>query len=201
MSTEYESGAEMVSNTATKSWRGMMGGGIIVGILGILAILFPFVTGVSLSVLLGAVLVVGALVHLASAFSGRGWKGFVVQGLLAVLYAVAGILLMANPVVSLTTLTILLVAFLVVDGIVEIVMGFRVRPERGWSGVVVSGVLALVIAGLIWASWPASALWAVGLLFGANLLVTGVSMVFVAMGGRKAAREDVSPPEAGARGA
>ena len=179
----------------------MMGGGVLIASLGVLAILFPFVTGVSLSILLGAALVVGALVHLASAFSGRGWKGFVAQTLLAVLYAVAGILLIANPVVGLTTLTILLVAFLLVDGIFEIVMGFRIRSEKGWGGLVVSGVLALVIAGLVFASWPASAAWAVGLLFGANLFVTGLSMVYVAMGGRDAEREGVRPPEAEPRSA
>ncbi len=194
MSTKVERGTEVVSSTAGESRRTMMGAGAIIAVLGILAVLFPFVTGISLSILLGALLVVGALVHVAHAFSG-GWKRFVAQGLLAVIYAVAGIALMANPVVGLTTLTIILVAFLLADGILEIVMGYRLRGERGGSSLIVSGVLALVIAGLIWAGFPSSALWAVGLLFGVNLLVTGVSMMLMARGSRTGTREEAAPTE------
>nr|WP_084186274.1 DUF308 domain-containing protein [Haladaptatus litoreus] len=175
-----------------------MGAGAIIAVVGILAILSPFVAGVSLSILLGALLVVGALVHVAHAFSG-GWKRFFVQGLLAVVYAIAGIALLSNPVIGLTTLTILLVAFLFVEGILEIVMGFQARSEKGWAALVVSGVLALVVAGLIWAGFPSSALWAVGLLFGVNLLVSGVSMMFMAQGSRTEARE--TAPSDTARGA
>ncbi len=172
----------------------MMGAGALIAVLGILAVLFPFVTGISLSILLGALLVVGALVHVAHAFSG-GWKRFVVQGLLAAVYAVAGIVLMANPVVGLTTLTIILVAFLLADGVLEIIMGYRLRGERGASSLIVSGVLGLVIAGLIWAGFPSSALWAIGLLFGVNLLVTGVSMMFMARGSGTKTREEAAPTE------
>lgn len=201
MNTEYESGTEVVTNTAAEGWRGMMGAGIVVAVLGVLAILFPFVTGVSLSILLGAALVVGSLVHVAAAFSGKGWTGFVVQGLLAVLYAVAGISLLANPVVGLATLTVLVAAFLFAAGVVEIVMGVRARPEKNWSGLVVSGALALVLAGLVWVNFPASAAWAIGLLFGVKLLTSGLAMVFVAMGGRDAARETTTPPGSEPRGA
>ncbi|WP_458185891.1 HdeD family acid-resistance protein [Haladaptatus sp. NG-WS-4] len=189
MSTEMESGAKVVSGTE-EPWRGAMVAGAIIAVIGVLAIFSPFVAGVSLSILLGALLVVGSLVHVGRAFSG-GWKRFVGQGLLAVIYAIAGISLMANPVVGLTTLTILVAVFLFVEGIVEIVMGFQARGERGWGGLVVSGVLALLIASLIWVGFPSSALWAVGLLFGVNLLATGVSMMFMAQGTRTAAREGV----------
>ncbi len=176
-----------------------MGAGAIIAIIGVLAILSPFVAGVSLSILLGALLIVGALVHVAHAFSG-GWGRFFIQGLLAVVYAIAGIALLSNPVLALTTLTILLVAFLFVEGILEIVMGFQARDEKGWSALVVSGVLGLVVAGLIWAAFPSSALWAVGLLFGVNLLVSGVSMMYMAQGSRTAARDETAR-EAEARGA
>ncbi|WP_328517185.1 HdeD family acid-resistance protein [Haladaptatus caseinilyticus] len=199
MSTKVESGAEMVSNASETSWRASMGAGAIIAVIGVLAILSPFVAGVSLSILLGALLIVGALVHVAHAFSG-GWKRFVIQALLAVVYAIAGIALLSNPVLGLTTLTILVVAFLFVEGILEIVMGFQARGDKGWGALVVSGVLALVIAGIIWAGFPGTALWAVGLLFGVNLLVTGVSMMFMAQGTRTAARKE-APSETEARGA
>ncbi|MGA9400254.1 HdeD family acid-resistance protein, partial [Haladaptatus sp.] len=179
MSTEVQSSGEIVSDTTKRSWRASMGAGAIIAVIGVLAILAPFAAGVSLSILLGALLVVGALVHVAHAFSG-GWKRFFVQGVLAVIYAVAGISLLANPLIGLTTLTILLAAFLVVDGVLEIVMAFQSRGDRGWGALVVSGICALIIAAIIWVGWPATAAWALGLLFGVNLLITGISMMFMA---------------------
>lgn len=176
-----------------------MGAGVIIAIIGVLAILAPFAAGVSLSILLGALLVVGALVHVAHSFSG-GWKRFFVQGILALIYAVAGISLLANPVIGLTTLTILLAAFLVVDGVLEIVMGFQARGSRGWGALIVSGVCALVIAAIVWVGWPATAAWALGLLFGVNLLISGLSMMFMAQGTRHESREDATP-ESEPRGA
>lgn len=199
MSTNVQSGADVVSDTVERSWRASMGAGVIIAVIGVLAILAPFAAGVSLSILLGALLVVGALVHVAHAFSG-GWKRFFVQGILAVIYAVAGITLLANPVIGLTTLTILLAAFLVVDGVLEIVMGFQARGSRGWGALVVSGVCALVIAAIIWVGWPATAAWALGLLFGVNLLISGLSMMFMAQGTRHESREGATP-ESEPRGA
>ncbi len=187
-------------NAVSESWRTLMIGGAVIAALGVLAVIFPFVTGISLSLLLGAVLIVAGAVHVAHAFSAKGWKGVSLQVLLAIVYLVAGIGLMANPLLGLTTLTILLIAYFVADGIVEIVMGLRLRPEANWGWLVVSGALAFVVAGLLIASFPSSALWAVGLLFGVNLLMSGLSMIMVAMNGRNVAREGVSPM-AGARGA
>jgi uncharacterized membrane protein HdeD (DUF308 family) len=163
-----------------------MGAGVVLAVLGLLAILAPFVTGVALSILLGALLVVGSLVNVAHAFSARGWTASLWQIVLAVVYAVAGVALLVNPVVGLATLTILLIAFFLVEGVVEIVMGLRMRGEARWGWVVASGAISLLLAGLLWAGFPSSALWAVGLLFGVHLLTTGISLVAVAMMGRKA---------------
>ncbi len=175
-------------------------GGAVIAALGVLAIAFPFVTGISLSLLLGAVLIVGGAVHVAHAFAAKGWKGVAVQVLLAVVYLVAGIGLMANPLLGLTTLTILLIGYFLADGVVEIVMGLQLRPEAKWGWVVASGALSFVVAGLLLASFPSAAQWAVGLLFGVNLLVSGLSMIMVAMNGRDVARSGTAPM-AGARGA
>ncbi|WP_129113088.1 HdeD family acid-resistance protein [Halegenticoccus tardaugens] len=202
MSETTESNAvEMsVENSARESWRYLLGAGILIGLLGLLAIAFPFVTGIALSVLLGAALVVGGVVHFAHAFSGRGWKGATVQVILAVVYVGVGIALIANPVVGLFTLTILLAAFFLADGLIEIYEGFRLRPEANWGWMLLSGVTSLALAGLIWIGFPADAAWAVGLLFGVNLLMTGLAMTFVAMGGRSADR-DATAGMAKARGA
>lgn len=201
MSTETDTGVEEMS--LSTGWRSLAIVGGITALFGVLAIVFPFVTGVSLSVLLGVLLVVGGFMHVAHAFSAQGWKGSLWQLLLAGLYGIAGIALMVNPLFTLATLTLLLAAFFFVDGIIEMVMGLRLRGQAGWEWTLISGVLGILAGAVIWMGWPSTALWVVGLLFGINLLSTGLSMVVLAMGGRKEAREEegVTPPGTEPRGA
>jgi uncharacterized membrane protein HdeD (DUF308 family) len=194
MSSTSTSQSPTVPVQIQRSWRYLIGAGIIVAALGVLAIFTPFVTGIALSIMLGALLVVGALVHAAHAFSARGWKGSIWQVVLAVVYALAGISLLANPVVGLATLTVLLIAYFVVEGIVEVVMGLRMRPESRWGWMTASGVISLLLAVLLWTGLPSTALWAVGLLFGVSLLSTGLSMVGIGMAGRKASSMDEEMP-------
>ncbi|WP_254763199.1 HdeD family acid-resistance protein [Natrinema marinum] len=173
-------------------WRTLAIAGAIVGLIGILAIAFPLVTGLSVSLAIGALLVVGGIVHGIHAFTARGWRGSLWQIALAVVSVVAGIAVLAAPAVALITLTIALVAYLVVDGIAELALAMRMPGSRSRTAVAISGVVGLVLAALLWAGFPGTAAWAIGLLVGVNLLVTGFSMVFVAMAARPA--EDVTPP-------
>lgn len=187
MSTEVSD--TTVRSTVDTTWRTLLSVGAILAVLGIVAIFFPFVTGIALSVLIGAALLVGAGLHAIHALSAGDWKGVLWQVLLVVVYGIAGVSLIFDPILGLTTLTLLLIAYLVLDGIVELVMGFVLRPERNWAWVVISGVVSLILAGLLWIDWPASAAWALGLLFGVSLLTSGLSMVGLAMGGRKVAND------------
>jgi uncharacterized membrane protein HdeD (DUF308 family) len=166
--------------------RSAMIAGASLAVLGLLAILFPFATGFSLSVLLGVLLLGGALVHVAHALSAASFWGVVWQVALGVLYGVAGVTLLANPVVGLATLTLLVIVFFVVDGIVEIGWAIAGRGANGWLWVLGSGVLSLLLAALLWAGFPSNATWAVGLLLGVNLLSTGLTLIFVGRTGREA---------------
>ncbi len=172
----------------------MLVGGVLLALGGLLAIFFPFVTGLSLSVVLGAILVVAGFVHGAHAFSAQGWKGALWQAVLGVISVVAGILVLANPVLGLATLTLLLIAYFFVDGIVEIVWGARIRGQSRWGWAIASGILSLIVAGLLWAGLPTTATWAVGFLFGIGLITTGVTMIMFGMEGRSAARVEEKEP-------
>jgi uncharacterized membrane protein HdeD (DUF308 family) len=187
MSTQ--TGDTAVQSTVDATWRTLLSVGAILAVLGVIAIFFPFITGIALSVLIGAALLIGAGLHAVHAFSAGDWKGVLWQVILVVVYGIAGLSLIFNPIVGVATLTLLLIAYLVVDGIVELVMGFALRPERNWVWVVVSGVISLLLAGLLWVGWPATAGWALGLLFGVSLLTSGLSVVGLAMGGRKVASD------------
>lgn len=178
MSSATTAGIESNSDLA----RSATVAGALIAVLGLLAIVFPFVTGLSLSLLLGAALVVGALVHTSHAFSAGSVRGGLWQVVLAVIYGVGGIVFMANPVLGLTTLTFLAIGFLLADGVVEVVWGIRSRGQPGALGLLVSGGISLLLGGLLWAGLPSTALWAVGLLLGVNLLATGLSLILLGRG-------------------
>jgi len=177
--------------TLENDWRTLTIAGALVGMVGILAIAAPIVTGLSVSLALGALLVVGGIVHGVHAFSARGWRGSVWQVTLAIVSVLAGLAVLAAPAVALVTLTLVLVAYLFVDGVVELGMALWMRSAPGRLSIAVSGAISLVLAGLLWAGFPATAAWAIGLLVGVSLLMTGISMVSVAMASRPI--EDVTP--------
>lgn len=177
----------------TESWRVLAAIGVFISVFGLIAIFSPFVTGISFSVLLGVLLVAGGIGHGIHVFSARGWKGFIWEALLGVVYVIAGVSLIVNPAVGLLTLTLLLAAFFFVEGIIGIAMGLRLRPASGWGWMLASGVIGVVAGALIWAGWPTTALWVVGLVFGIKLLSTGIAMVMLAMGGRRSTHDATSP--------
>jgi uncharacterized membrane protein HdeD (DUF308 family) len=184
MSTETPSTSPTESASQQRSTRYLVGAGLLLAVLGVVAMLVPLLSGVGLSIALGAVLVVGGLTHFVQAFRVRGWAGSLWQVVLAVLYALAGVSLIANPVLGLATLTLLLVAYLAVAGLVELVIGVKLRPDAQWGWFVASGVVSLVLAGLIWVGFPSTAAWALGLLVGVHLLTTGLALVFAGYLGR-----------------
>ncbi|MFB6164369.1 MAG: HdeD family acid-resistance protein [Haloarculaceae archaeon] len=171
-------------------------GGVLVALLGLVALFTPFVTGLVLTVALGAIMIIGGLIHVAAAFSAGSALGVVWEVILGLVYGIAGILVMANPTLGLATLTLLIIAFLFVEGIVQ--LGWAVTGSRGhrlWMGI--SGAVALFLAALLWVGFPSTALWAVGVLFGVNLLSTGIAMILASRTGEEPA---AVPEQAGAAG-
>jgi len=159
----------------------VMAVGVLVALLGIVAILSPFVSGLAVTLVFGALLVTGALLQTASAVAARGWSGFAFGIALAALYAVAGVVLLVNPTVGLVTLTFLLGMYFLVEGVVQLLMGLRVRANENWGWMLFSGIVSLLLSSLVLLEFPSSAEWAIGLLFGVNLLTTGVAMASLAM--------------------
>jgi uncharacterized membrane protein HdeD (DUF308 family) len=105
--------------------------------------------------------------------------------LTALLSVVLGLILILRPLAGVLTLTMVLVAFFIVEGIASIIGGIEHRRHlRSWGWVLFSGVVDLLLAYLIWAGWPSSADWAIGLLVGINMLFFGLSLVMTALAAR-----------------
>jgi uncharacterized membrane protein HdeD (DUF308 family) len=165
----------------SRNWGWLLAVGILMIILGVFAIGAPVVATIAVQIMLGWLLVIGGIAQGLHAFMARGWGGFLFELLSALLYLAVGILLLVNPVEGALALTIVLAAFLVVEGIFKIVMAMRVRGHARWGWLFASGVVSLVLGVLIWAQWPSSALWVIGLLVGVHLLFTGWALTMLAL--------------------
>jgi len=189
MGTEQTDTDTTLSTVIGDKRRTLQAVGILLALLGVLVIAFPFVTEISLALLFGAALIVGGVLHFAHAFSAAGWSGSIGQVVVGIIYTGAGMLLMANPVLGLVSLTVLLVAFLAVEGFALVLLSFTVRNEPNWEWNVFSGLLSLLLAALLWAGLPSTAEWALGFLLGVDLLTTGFGLVFLGRGSEELREE------------
>lgn len=173
-------------------------GGVLLALFGIVALFAPFVIGISLAIVLGALLIVGGLVHVAAAFSAGSLLGVGWQVFLGLVYGVAGFAVLVNPLLGLTTLTLLIIGFFLVSGLLQ--LGWAITGGEGSrTWLAISGVVSLLLAVLLWVDFPAAAVWAVGVLFGVNFLITGISMILHSRERRPAAEVE-TPSEASGRG-
>ena len=176
----------------SRNWGWLLALGILMIILGVFAIGAPVVATIAFQVVLGWLLVIGGIAEAIHAFMAQNWRGFLFELLSAILYIVVGALLLFNPLLGAAALTLLLAVFLVVEGIFKIIMALRVRDHRGWGWLLASGIVSLILGAMIWAQWPASGLWVIGLLVGIQLLFTGWSLVMLALAAR-AHRQAMAP--------
>ena len=154
--------------------------GALIAALGILLIAYPFATGAITTVFLGWGLIFAGVAEFAHAFGSQTAGNFFVRILLAALYGIAGIMLVAFPLSGVEALTLLVGAFFVVRGVAALVEALRLRPIEGWGWLLADAVFSAAAGVLILAKWPSSTVWAVGTLVGASILVTGISKIALA---------------------
>ena len=163
--------------------------GIGIAIAGGLAIFSPLVAGLSVTIAVGVLLLVSGVSRLFLAFKmgsfGRGLLMFA----LGALTLVAGGYLVARPGMGLATLTLVLAAYLFVEGVFEIIYAFRLRPIKGWGWTLFSGIAALALGIMIWRQFPVSGMWAVGTLTGIHMIFAGSSMASLSRAARRDAKE------------
>jgi uncharacterized membrane protein HdeD (DUF308 family) len=166
--------------------------GIVLVVLGILAVLVPQIASLAATLVFGWILLLSGIVGLISTIRARQAPGFTWSLISALVAIVAGILLLSRPVAGVLSLTAVLLAFLTLEGIVSIL--FALEHRRGlsgrWGWMLASGILDIVLAAILFANLPGSALWAIGLIVGVNLLFGGWALILMAL----AARAITSPP-------
>ena len=153
--------------------------GVVVVILGLLAIAMPFITGVAVAVMVGIIMIAAGIAQFFYAFKCRSFGEGVLRFLFSLFAVLAGVSLLVQPGAGLATLTMFLAAWFFVDGIWSLVSGLRWRPFEGWGWMVFSGIVSIVLGVMIYRQFPESALWLVGVLVGVRLVFSGMAMIMM----------------------
>jgi uncharacterized membrane protein HdeD (DUF308 family) len=179
------------SNARTARWVG-----IFLVIAGIVSLFSPLAAGVTLAMMVGMLLAFGGISLLVLAFRSGSFGHGMMLFLVGALTAVAGIYMMAEPAVGLVTMGVFLAMYFAVAGIVEVIYALRLKPEPGWGWLMVGGIVSLLLGVMMWRQMPFAGAWAIGVLVGVRLLMSGFQLL--AIGGAAGRVADAIDDAAGA---
>jgi uncharacterized membrane protein HdeD (DUF308 family) len=166
---------EMIHN-----WGWFLAFGIVLLVLGIAAIVRSVTSTVVSMVFFGWLLVFASLIQFVDAFMVGKWAGFFLHLLVAILFAVTGVLMLIRPVISAEAATFLMSMFFLIGGLYQLVYAFWTHlPGYGWQAL--NGVVCSVLGFLLLAQWPVSGLYAIGLFVGIDLILYGWTWIALAL--------------------
>ncbi len=163
--------------------------GVVLLVLGATAVVLPPIATLAVTILFGWLFLVSGIVGLVTSFWMRHAPGFWWSLFSAVLGIVVGAMLLGSPVTGAFSLTLVLIAFFSIEGAVSIMFALDHRRELSgqWGWMLMSGIIDLALALMILTGLPSTAVWAVGLLVGINMIFGGVALIAMALHARKGA--------------
>ena len=170
--------------------------GVLLVILGMMAVGSPFIAAVALNVAIAWLIVVAGVVHLVLAFHPQGAGSLIWKLLVGLAYLFFGAYLIMHPVLGVATLTLVLASLFLIEGVLDVILFFRMRSVGGSSWVLVDGIITLLLGVLIYMQWPSSSGWAIGTLVGVSLIISGVSRVMLSLAVRRATATPAAPAAA-----
>jgi uncharacterized membrane protein HdeD (DUF308 family) len=179
-------------NEETKALKSVSNRGILWGILtiilGLVAMGSPLVAGLWTTLFFGIALLGAGVSMIVFAFQAPSLGNAILKILFGILTVVIGIAIISQPDIGLAKLTLFLGIYFIFDGFLAFILAWNVKPEPGWGWMTFNGAVTVMLGWLILNNWPASALWAVGVLVGVRLLFAGVTMLTLGTAGRQVAR-------------
>jgi len=173
--------------------------GALMTVAGILAMAMPFFVALTVNFLVGSFLIVAGVIQVVNTIRYRGTSrvygrqhersSVVFSFITAMLGLGAGILLFAYPLQGVLALTLLLGSYFIAQGIVKIAWALNLRPAMGWGWMLASGVIAAALGFIVWAQWPMSSAWLIGVLLGVDLITTGCAMMAISFAAKTAIRD------------
>jgi len=162
-----------------------IGWAIVMILLGLLAIILPLATGIAVSVVASWLIAIAGLAYLASAFASRGAGAFIWRMLIGLVYVFGGAYLGLHPQLALESFTVVLAVIFVMEGVLELATFFQFRIVSGSGWVLFDALVTLLLAFLIALPWPSSSTWAIGIILGINLMVSGTTVLMYSLAARK----------------
>jgi uncharacterized membrane protein HdeD (DUF308 family) len=159
---------------------------VLMILTGVLAIMIPPVAGIAVLVVVAWLLMFSGAAHLVFAWHTRTAGGMVWELLLGILYILVGVYALLNPVAGLASLTLVLAIYLFMEAVLELILSFRLRPLAGSNWLLIDGIITLILAVLIWRSWPSSSEWVIGTLVGISMLFSGAARLSLSLAARRA---------------
>jgi len=175
-----------MSAAVREHWKAFLFEGILLAILGLAAIIVPPLASLAVTIFLGWMFLVSGIGGLIITFWARQMPGFWGSLISAALAVLAGIVLLMRPVQGTLTLTIVVGAYFLAEGVATIMYALEHRRElsQRWGWMLTAGLMDIIVAGVIIAGLPGSALWAIGLLVGLNLMFGGATLIGMALAAR-----------------
>ncbi|MFI5093066.1 MAG: DUF308 domain-containing protein [Candidatus Acidiferrum sp.] len=166
----------------TVGWS--IGLSVLMILAGILAIASPLAAGIAVNLVVAWLLVFSGCTHLVFAWHTRSAGGLLWELLVGILYIVIGVYLLMHPLAGLASLTIALAIYLSMEAILEFILSFMLRPLPGTGWLFFDGIVSLILAVMIWRTWPTSAPWIIGTLVGFSMLFSGTARLMLSLAAR-----------------
>lgn len=175
-----------MQETVKSHWKGFLIEGIVLVVLGLAAIAIPPLASIAVAIFLGWMFLISGAVGLYLTFSAREVPGFWWSLLSAALAIAAGLILVTQPIAGTLTLTIVVGAYFLAEGVATIMYALEHRSKLSdrWGWLLAAGVLDILLAAVIVTGLPGSAAWAIGLLVGINVVFGGTSLIGMALAAR-----------------
>jgi len=167
-----------------KSVGWSIGLSVLMIVAGVLAIASPLAAGIAVNLLIAWLLIFSGCAHLVFAWYTRDAGGFLWELLLGILYICTGAYLLTHPLAGLMSLTIALAIYLFLKSILEFVLGFTLRPLPGTGWLFFDGIVTLILAVMIWRTWPTNTPWIIGTLVGISMLFSGTTRLMLSLAAR-----------------
>ena len=172
--------------TLHTKWGWFLAVGIVLAAGGAAAVALPAVSTFATSVVLGAVLALAGVVKMVQSLQVKEWHGFIWQELTGAVEVVGGVLIFFSPLKGALAITLLIALVLLLEGVLQIALAFRVRNEDGWHWFVISGLVALAASAALALKLPYTRTYEPGIVAGISLLVAGAAHVAIALTLRRA---------------
>src|SRR3984885_32152 len=160
--------------------------GALLIVLGMVAIGSPLLAALTVNVLVAWMIVLAGAVHMMLAFRAHGAGSMIWKLLVGLAYLCFGIYMITHPLLGVASLTLVIASLFLIEGILNIILFFKMRPMHGSTWVLVDGIITLLLGLMIYMQWPSSADWVIGTLVGISMIFSGVARIMMSLTVRRA---------------